>query len=185
MDVECAWKVMINYINLINNNPAYFLKAHPPAKLDLTYQQQVFIIYRFNIIIHNFNYCISDPQCAWTSRSARTTDLHFSSRTLGSGQDFASRHVLRRLCNVRNDCHGNKVCDKHTIFNPKHWKISWIRSRTQISGVTVISDASGFGFKQLRHWSIDVARNFMAFIQVRTDLFQAYKNVIPMETITK
>ena len=47
MDVESAWKVMINYINLLNNNPAYFTKAHPPAKLDLTYQQQVITSYNY------------------------------------------------------------------------------------------------------------------------------------------
>ena len=56
MDVESAWKVMINYINLINNNPAYFTKAHPPAKLDLTYQQQVITTtYYGNDIIHICN----------------------------------------------------------------------------------------------------------------------------------
>ena len=64
MDVESAWKVMINYINLINNNPAYFTKAHPPAKLDLTYQQQV-ITTTTVMISSTIAMClISDSQCA-------------------------------------------------------------------------------------------------------------------------
>ena len=64
MDVESAWRVMTNYINLINNNPAYFTKAHPPAKLDLTYQQQVITtttVMISSIIAMRF---ISDSQCA-------------------------------------------------------------------------------------------------------------------------
>ena len=63
MDVESAWKVMINYINLINNNPAYFTKAHPPAKLDLTYQQQVIATTTVMISTTMAMCFISDSQC--------------------------------------------------------------------------------------------------------------------------
>ena len=38
--------------------------------------------------------------------------------------------------------------------------------RTQITGITVISDASGFGFKQARHFTLDIARAGTAFVQV-------------------
>ena len=41
MDVESAWNVFMNYLNMMKHNPTYFEKAHPPAKLDVTFQQQV------------------------------------------------------------------------------------------------------------------------------------------------
>ena len=41
-----------------------------------------------------------------------------------------------------------------------------ITNRTQITGITLIVDPKGFGFRQLRHWTLDFARNATHFVQV-------------------
>ena len=41
MDVESAWQVLKNYLNMMQNNLIYFAKANPPSQLKFTYQQQV------------------------------------------------------------------------------------------------------------------------------------------------
>ena len=38
-------------------------------------------------------------------------------------------------------------------------------ARTQIAGVTTIADAEGFGFHQLRNFTLDHARNAASFVQ--------------------
>lgn len=44
----------------------------------------------------------------------------------------------------------------------------------QVAGVTVINDASGFGFKQFRNLTIEDVRTASSFIQVRAALFPLY-----------
>ena len=44
MDVESAWQVLKNYLNMMQNNLIYFAKANPPSQLEFTYQQQVTIV---------------------------------------------------------------------------------------------------------------------------------------------
>ena len=65
--------------------------------------------------------------------------------------------------------------------------------RTQITGITVISDASGFGFKQARHFTLDIARAGTAFVQVslrtilksRMDLIHLISRIVFLYGIDK
>ena len=57
-----------------------------------------------------------------------------------------------------NDCYaiGYMLCE-----------LMALETKTQIAGVTTIVDGGGFGFKQLRNFGIEDARNTAAFIQVQ------------------
>ena len=41
MNIERAWEVFMNYLNIMKNYPLYFEKAYIPTKLKLTFEQQV------------------------------------------------------------------------------------------------------------------------------------------------
>ena len=64
------------------------------------------------------------------------------------------RWFLWKLSNISNSKVVNFLNHKPSCY------------RTQITGITVISDASGFGFKQARHFTLDIARAGTAFVQV-------------------
>ena len=60
----------------------------------------------------------------------------------------------------------NFFCIKSGFCNePKIANICHCASRTQIAGVTIIEDAEGFGLNQLRHFTIENAKNMTSFTQ--------------------
>ncbi len=112
---------------------------------------------------------------------------HINSCPQYYGHARASR--ARAICSMkahgvmqRRDQHGRRVY----IYRPGNWnpdkfkfeecfalgymisELLALEPKTQIAGVTTVADASGFGWKQFRHFSLDDARNSAKFIQVRS-----------------
>ena len=44
-----------------------------------------------------------------------------------------------------------------------------LEPETQVAGVTIIADATGFGWKQFRNFGVEDARNMANFVQVRDE----------------
>jgi hypothetical protein len=47
MEVEAAFKVLTNYLNIMRNHPEYFVLANPPVKMDKVFQRQVFHLVKY------------------------------------------------------------------------------------------------------------------------------------------
>ena len=58
MDVEQAFKVLMNYFGLLKNNSKYIASSHPPTGLDLVFQQQVTIPLIIWIFCYNHLYIL-------------------------------------------------------------------------------------------------------------------------------